>query len=135
MRHDIKFISIFVILETFAIMFVGVYDVFDIILASVLGTLAAALISNRKKTRRLYYRGQAETTFLCSGILATLFSIIYNASLFLTLISISGSPFDVPFVSLLEIFLQCWVVVFLSTSCVIALFDWHVLKKRLPELE
>jgi hypothetical protein len=98
--------------------------------------LAAALISNRKNTRQLDCRGPAKATFVCAGILATLFSVIFNARLYLALIfvGITGSPFDVPAVNLLKVFVQCWVIVFASASFVIFIYDSQGLKAP-PEAE
>jgi hypothetical protein len=136
MRHDIKLISMFVALEISAFIIFEIYALTDIILASALGTLAAALISNRKNTRQLDCRGPAKATFVCAGILATLFSVIFNARLYLALIfvGITGSPFDVPAVNLLKVFVQCWVIVFASASFVIFIYDSQGLKAP-PEAE
>lgn len=95
MRNNTLFIGIFFAAQIVAIVFVGVIDFMGIVLAAAFGTLAAALISKRQKTTRLEGRERIQETFLCSGVMATLFAVIYITKVYLILlvIDITGVSF------------------------------------------
>jgi hypothetical protein len=128
MQHDIKFIGIFSAIAILAILFFGVSDLLGISLTSAVGVAAAVLSTKRRNARGRDYQGKWQSIFRCSSLSALVFAVVLTVkiSLVMMAIGITGSPYDVPDISLVRVFILSWLLVFASVTVLLAGFDWNI---------
>jgi small-conductance mechanosensitive channel len=128
MQHDIKFIGIFSAVAILAILFFGVSDVLGISLTSAAGVVVAVFATKRRNARGRDYQGKWQSIFRCSGLSALVFATVLTVKIYLVMVvtGITGSPYDVPDISLVRVFALSGLLVFTSVTVLLAGFDWNI---------
>jgi hypothetical protein len=137
MQHDLKFIGIFSAFATLAILFLGVSNVLGITLTSIIGVAAAAFLTKRRNARSWDYQGKWLSIFRCSSLSALVFAFVLTIkiSLWMMAIRVTGSPYDVPDISLVKVFVLSYLLVFTSVTVLLAGLDWNILGLKNPPKE
>lgn len=128
MNHDLKFIAVFSTLSALAMALLGVSDIIGVLTTSILGGVISAILTKRRKARENDYPQKWQSIFLCAGISATIFAcmLMFKFYLWMAVISITGSPYEVPQVSYLRVFILSFLIVFAALFATLAAFDWEV---------
>lgn len=128
MQYDIKFIGIFSAVSILAILFFGVSDILGISLTSAVGVVAAVFATKRGNARGRDYQKKWQSIFRCSSLSALVFAAVLTVkiSLVMMAIGITGSPYDVPNISLVRVFTLSGLLVFAAVTVLLAGFDWNI---------
>ncbi|MCC6075599.1 hypothetical protein ACFPTX_06725 [Pseudomonas sp. GCM10022188] len=128
MNHDLKFIVAFSTLSALAMALLGVSDVIGILITSIFGGVISAILTGRRKVRGNDYPQKWQSILLCAGLAAVIFAcmLMLKVYLWMAVIGITGSPYDVPQVNYLRVFILSSLIVFAALFATLAAFDWEI---------